>query len=156
VSPRRSKKAENEPDDDYGLSDIDRALIAGRIDDVRRIAAEHEKNFGWRVADPPRRWRIWLLTQQQLAEALGISERQIQNLEEKGLPHEGEGHTLVYPWHDALAWFLIYRRKLDERYARKEGIKWLPPTLARAEYLAFLARDALHAARRDELLTESE
>ena len=53
----------------------------------------------------------------------GPSGNPLANLEEKGLPHEGKGHTLAYPWHDAFVWFLIYRKHLDERYARKEGIK---------------------------------
>lgn len=156
MASKRVKQGADAPESPYGLSDIDLAILAGRMDEALRLAGEHEKKFGWRVADPPSRYRVWLLTQKQLAETLNISERQIQNLEEKGLPHEGRRDTKLYPWGDALIWYLIYRRQLSRRYAQKEGVKWLSPAIARAEYDAFLARERLSVARQDELLPDND
>jgi hypothetical protein len=108
---------------------------------VRALAQRIARSEGWEVAEPISRWRIWLLTQAQLAEALGVSERHIQNLEASGLPNEGHRATKVYPWPDALAWREAQLYSLGEyehvasRDSRLMRGTRLTVERARAEYL---------------------
>lgn len=44
------------------------------------------------------------VTQKELAEILGLSTRQIRNLEAVGLPHRAEGNRKLYPLPEAVIW----------------------------------------------------
>jgi phage terminase Nu1 subunit (DNA packaging protein) len=46
------------------------------------------------------------VTQQQLADILGLSTRQIRNLEHEGLPLRAEGKRKLYPIPDAVRWYV--------------------------------------------------
>ena len=45
------------------------------------------------------------LTQQQLADAFGLSTRQIRNWEKGGVPHRAEGNRKLYPLKEVIAWY---------------------------------------------------
>ena len=45
------------------------------------------------------------LSQRELAEAFGLTTRQVRNWEKDGLPHQAEGNRKLYPLREAIAWF---------------------------------------------------
>src|SRR5690606_3285343 len=45
------------------------------------------------------------VTQRELADILGLTTRQIRNLEAAGLPHRAEGNRKLYPIPDAVIWY---------------------------------------------------
>ena len=90
---------------------------------------------GWLVGDvSPGSIRTRLLTQTQFAELINISERQVRNLEEKGLPNEGFRGTKVYPLPVALWWMFGYWKRLAARDGSdgREGVRYLDWRVARA------------------------
>ena len=82
-----------------------------------------------------------MLKPAELGEELGISLRQVQNLEDRGLPTSGRRSEKRHPWPLCLAWFWTYRKRYED--GRRRRISWLDPIEAWMEY-----RDqkALHRA----------
>lgn len=107
----------------------------------QQLANEIAQKNRWAVAKPITRFRIWLLTQAQLSEALGVTERHLRDLEEKGLPHEGSGPRLRYPWPDVFHWYCCYQGRVVVRRDKTEPVPFLDPAIARAEYFEGRARE---------------
>ncbi len=76
-------------------------------------------------------------TQQELVEMFRISASRIRELEGLGLPSKGSRKRKRYPFPHALAWFIVYRRHIDEG----EVVERLPIAYAMAAYRALVARD---------------
>lgn len=51
------------------------------------------------------------VNQTEFAAIVGLSTRQVRNLEAEGLPHRAKGNKKLYPIPDALAWY--YARKFE-------------------------------------------
>jgi phage terminase Nu1 subunit (DNA packaging protein) len=49
------------------------------------------------------------ITQQELAATLGLSTRQIRNLEAQGLPHEARNNGKFYPKPGAVQWYVAFK-----------------------------------------------
>ena len=82
------------------------------------------------------------LTQAELADALGVSTRWVQKLEERGLPAEGFRGTCRYPVPDAIVWYLEWRAAIAEAELRHEPPpNALSATLAMARYRRRTAKD---------------
>lgn len=52
------------------------------------------------------------LSQKDLAQVLGLTTRQIRNLEEQGMPARAEGNRKLYPIPDAVRWYV--QRQVDQ------------------------------------------
>jgi phage terminase Nu1 subunit (DNA packaging protein) len=50
-----------------------------------------------------------LLTQDDFADRLGLSTRQVRNLEKSGLPTRSRGGKKLYPWGGCLAWYISFK-----------------------------------------------
>lgn len=112
--------------------------------DARKLAVGVAEEFGWEIAQPISRWRIWLLTQAELADWFDVTPRWIQDLEERGLPHEGERTSLRYPWPDCQAWMHAHNvRVANAQRSRGDpaAVRDIKPLVARAEYQLFVARE---------------
>jgi terminase small subunit / prophage DNA-packing protein len=65
------------------------------------------------------------VSQQGLAGILGLSTRQIRNLEAEGMPHEADGNRKTYPIPEAVQWYVAREQEratptdFDEAKARK-------------------------------------
>ncbi|NUO63467.1 MAG: hypothetical protein HOQ34_07850 [Gemmatimonadaceae bacterium] len=58
------------------------------------------------------------LNQQDFAAAIGLSTRQIRNLEEAGCPVRVKGDRKTYPWPKALHWYIAYKVERAEAAAK--------------------------------------
>lgn len=55
------------------------------------------------------------LNQQDFAAAIGVTTRQVRNLEDAGCPVKVKGDRKTYPWPKALQWYIGYRESLVEK-----------------------------------------
>jgi hypothetical protein len=117
--------------------DRERARVA------RSTAQCVAEKTGWTIAADVSRWRIWLLTQAQLATAIGMTGRHVQNLEAKGLPSEGERDRKRYAWPDAWAWYTTYVALTPGPH---DSIEWLEISIARARFDLRRAADWIRAS----------
>ena len=97
---------------------------------------------------------VEMLTPAQAAAELGVGERQLRNLETKGLPCRGDGRAKRYAWPLVWEWYAVYRDRY-ERGGRKE-ISYLDPAEASRAYgrRSAILR-AWHRLRSPELYVES-
>lgn len=65
------------------------------------------------------------VNQTGLARILGITTRQVRNLEAKGLPHEADGRRKFYPIPEATLWYLQRERERAISSAPIEGLREL-------------------------------
>ncbi len=79
------------------------------------------------------------VTQTELAALLGLSTRQIRNLEAEGIPFRSDGRRKEYPVPDAIRWYVGRKQEEAER------------AVERTDYEEALARKTLAEARRAEL-----
>lgn len=97
------------------------------------------KNFPLVLAD--RLVRQWV-GQSDFAEAFGVSTRQVQRLERKGLPSFGAGASKRYPFPQAGTWMLDYQLLAS----RNSTVRYLPLEIAIADVAM---RSCLMAVERD-------
>lgn len=125
-------------DDDLHWTNEDHDATARKL-----VLATHvSQQTSWRIATPVSRWRIWLLTQKELAQQLRTTTRHLQELESRGLPSEGYRDTKLYPWPDVLAWWMTYRLRDNRDFER-----WLDPRIARARHRLRTVEDLIAAVR---------
>lgn len=79
------------------------------------------------------------LDQAAAAKVIGLTTRQVANLEVKGLPSKGHRSTKRYPLPHALVWIRVYYR----RGGAEGRVSRLPFRVAWADEEAWLAREAL-------------
>lgn len=77
------------------------------------------------------------LKQADVADEFRLTPRQVQNLERKGLPHDGSGASKRYPVPHCFVWFLAYR----VRQRLGEVVERLPFEVAHAEHRAMVAKE---------------
>lgn len=66
-----------------------------------------------------------MVTQAQLAQLLGVTPRTVRNLDQEGIPHEGDGRSKRYPAGRAIRWFLAREKDRIRREAPQVDVKEL-------------------------------
>lgn len=65
------------------------------------------------------------VNQTELAQILGITSRQVRNLEKKGIPHRSKGREKLYPVPGAVLWYIQQERERASSSAPLEEMKEL-------------------------------
>lgn len=63
------------------------------------------------------------VNQKEFAALVGLSARQVRNLEDEGLPHEAEGNRKSYPLPEAVQWYIQRKREEVVREFEKADYK---------------------------------
>lgn len=90
------------------------------------------------------------MSQSALAQALGLTTRQVRNLEEQGMPHRTDGTRKWYPVPEALQWYY------EQRLGGREGMTPLQQAELRKKLADAEAAEITVAERRAQLISRRD